>query len=356
MIGLVVASLFFGIIALLLRGLAGLESPRFATIIPANNTALVTKKENTLSRDKNGNVTGVNNDGGSIVRVLHAVPGKRLNKKDHDAMNWRMEAGREWRGLFFILIDIQFIWLFRYLRINEVRTFRWGRKSDEDEYHMMAKTSFTRYRHFSGQHDIEQKHVETREIIKFDMRFNLTVEETYPVRVSLRVADAYAQLTMIVNDHVIDFMGDVDPKQFIGAKGEPVPTEKELVRKKENLKNDLVSSFGGILQTIEDETGITVRKIMLPDFDFDEATKKLLEAKTRAILESEAELIRAEKDKQIKIKVNEADAHRIANVIKPLAADDRLVKVAAIEAYRDNKTVTHLVLGQNAIPVLPLDK
>jgi hypothetical protein len=359
MFGIILATLVFVGYVLLLLWLASWKNPRFVVIAPENTTAIVIKKPNTLSLAPDGTVAGVNNDGGGVTNVIHGIGGKMLNKSDSDPQNWKMVKGKEKRGLFFHLFDIQFIWFFRYLRINDVRTFRWGRKDNQDTYRMMAKSDLTRFAFFTGQHDILQEHVETKAVIKFNLRLNITWEETYPVRARLKQADAYAQMTIMVNDHVVNKIGAVDPKEFIAG---GTASDKA----KETLKKDLTRSIiDEARQPIEDVTGITIITVSLPDFDFDAETRVLLEAATKATLTSEAGIITAENeakqavarakgDRDARILRNEGDAHRVENVIKPLAQDERTVQVAGYDAYRDNETMTTLVVGSGATPVVPV--
>ena len=368
-IGFILATVIVVGLIFFLRWFAGKENPTIFTFIPAQRHALVVTKS--VRRDK-ARGEDKTEEQGNVVNVVHAIPGKCLDKSSTDPMDWRYldEDGEggfvEPRGLLYVLLGIAFIGFFRYLRLNEVKTFRWGRKDGETEYRMQAKSSLTRFPFFSGQHDIQQDHVETKAILKFNLRFNLTLEETYPVRVRLRVADPYAVLTMMVNDYVVNKMGSVDPKIFIGGETE-APDKDAQEKAKENLKRDLVEGISTIRGAVEEETGITIRKAQLPDFDFDKNTKDLLEAKTTATIRAEAALIDArnraaqeiavaEGDRQARILRNEGDAHRVETVIKPLAENERTVQVAGFEAYRDNETMTTLVVGQGAMPTVPVTK
>jgi len=234
-----------------------------------------------------------------------------------------------------------------------VRTFRWGRKDDENEYSMQAKSQQTRYVFFSGQHDIDVEGIETVSIFKINLRFNIIYEEKFPVRTRLRTADPYAVLSMMINRVVISEVGGTNPKTLIENKGDE---QKELAKKIEAISSD-----------VEEQIGITIKKVTLADVDFDEDTKILLERRSKAEIDAEANLItavnegaqevaRAEGDKKAKILRNEGDAHRVEFVIKPLAENDRTVRVAGFDAYRDNETMTTLVTGSGAAPVIPLGK
>src|SRR3989344_5563506 len=136
MIGLVLAiAVFFGL-AVFLRALASRENPTFVTFVPAQMHALVTTKSN--------KVTDATKGGGNVVNVIHAIPGKKLDKSAVDHMDWYYKDGKEPRGILYYLLGIQIIGFFRYLRLNDVRTFRFGRKDEESTYRVMAKSLQTR--------------------------------------------------------------------------------------------------------------------------------------------------------------------------------------------------------------------
>ena len=325
--GLIFATVVFVGFALLLRWIANREDPRFVTITPANTTALVIAKPNTLKTDSDGKVIGVKNNGGRVTNILHATGG-RLIKSDHDPMNWYIdETKKERRGLLFLLLDVQEIWLYRYVRINEVRTFRWGRKADEKEYDLKTETQITRFPYYTAQHDIRQEGVETKEIVAFNLRLNVAVREKYPARVRLKFADSYAQMTIRINAYVVNFIGTVDPKQFIGGTTGSIPNENDREEAKKTVKMKLIGhlSSSEIVGEIENETGIAITSVSLPEFDFDLETKKLLEAATQATLTGKAELIKAELEAQARIA--RADGEMQAQMKANTAAEDRLKKV-----------------------------
>ena len=357
----VFVGVFLGLIVFLRRignGKWPAKRPIVTIVQPPNTTCLIISSPNTEAVDKDGKVTGVNNDGGPFVRILHTVDGKYLNESDPDPMNHKLviedpETGRvERRDLFYNPFGLQFIWFFRYVEISSIRKTRWGRRDDQTEYSLQAKTSHSMFPDFSGQHDIKMDGVETGKVLKFNIRLNFTIEETYPYRARKRTADSYAQFTIMVNDHVVYMMGRVDPTEFIGGK-------EEQETAKDNLKKKLIASFSEreVWERIEEETGLTIRKASFPEFDFDENTRKLLEAAIKAELEGEAEVIRAKKAKEAELQRIEADAKRVQDVTIPAAKDERTVQVRWAEAYEENKTLTTLVTGGSGVtPVIPLGK
>lgn len=344
-IGFALTSIIFIGIAVLLRSIASGKNPTVVAFVPANMHACVTTKDN--------EVTDATKGGGNITDVVHSIPGRRLNKSSSDQMNWKYEDDKEPRGILYRLLGIQVIGFFRYLRLNDVRTFRWGRKDGEKEYHMQSKSQQTRYVFFSGQHDVEVRGVETISILKVNLRFNVIYEETYPVRVRLRTADPYAVLTMMVNKLTINMLGGKDPKKLISD---------------QTLQDDLAKAIeDNVKKTVEAELGITIKKVTLADIDFDEETKELLEKKTKAELEAEAQLIvakneaemtrtRALGEKDAQMSINEGDADRVEKVIKPAAENELTVRVREAEAYERNQKVTVFAPGaRTMVPVTPTE-
>ncbi len=352
-IGLILATAIALGLVVALRRFAARENPTIITFPPAQRHALVTTKSVSPEKVKSNDKT---EEQGNVVDVVHAIPGKWLDKSGDDPWNWcykdEDEEHKEPRGLLYVLFGIAFIGFFRYLRLNEVRTFRWGRKEEETEYHMLSKSSLTRFPFFSGQHDIRLKGIETKQILKVDLLLNIIFEETYPVRVRLRTADPYAVLTMMVSKLTISLIGGHDAK--------------DIVQKKE-LQDDLARDIeNAVKKSVVEELGITIKKVTLAEIDFEEETKKLLELEAKTDLENrarlaladnykETEIRKAEGDRQARILRNEGDAHRVEHVIKPVVGLGELgVQVRQAEAYETNKTMTTLVVGQGATPVVPV--
>lgn len=315
---------------ILLRWFASWENPTIAIIVPAQKHAFVT--------------TSATEKGGNIVDVVHSWPGMFLNKSSADPMDWVYEDEvpdrRERRDLLFRLFGLQLIGLFRWLRTNNIRTFRYGRSEGEAEYHMMDKSEKTRYVFCTGQHDVLIKGVETKGSLKFDLLFNLLYNEQYPVRARLRVADPYAVMTMMATEAVIGTIGTMEPEQLIAS---------------DEQKKELVAKMQSITDAVEEQIGIRIRKVNLSDVSFDTETRRLLELRARTERENAAAIAIAEKDKQIQILANDADADRVERVIKPAAENERTVAVRIAEAYEGNKTVTTYAPGAGNT-MIPLGK
>lgn len=356
-----------------LRYLGRKDHPRLAVVQPVNTTGLVLKSGNTPIRDANGTITAVKNDGGDLVDVIHTVPGARLDKSSKDPMEWNIVKGegKEPRGLLYYLFGVQFIGLLNQMRINTVRTFRWGRKPGEKEYSVQPQDTFTAFPHYSGQHDLDMKGVETKEVLKFDLRFNFTLEEKYPVRARLLTADSYASFSSIAMSHVNAYMGEVGPEAFLGATdaGDETKARTGIEKAKGDLKLDLIKSFASddIVKKVEKETGLFIREANMPNLDFDGPTRELLEKLTRARIEGRADIVKAnveaEKtiiDARAKNKKgmleNEVTKNRI-DVLKEAAGDPELAANFRIdreaEALEKLQNLTTLVGGNGSIVSVP---
>lgn len=335
MIGFSLAFVIFLALALFLRAIAGRENPTVVTFIPAQMHALVTTKSNKFTDATKG--------GGNVVDVAHSIPGKRLDKSPIDLMDWHYKDNRrESRGILYYLLGIQIIGFFRYLRLNDVRTFRYGRKDNEKEYSLMAKNPSARFVFFSGQHDVRAEHVETIGILKVNLLFNIIYEETYPVRVRLRTADPFAVLTMMVTRLIISKVGGTDPKKLVQKKELQEALAREI---QDTASND-----------VKKQLGITIKKVTLADIEFDSDTQILLELETKTRLQNEAAIAVARKDRDIQILTNTGDADRVKRVIKPTAENDRTVLARFADALENNKTLTSITYAPGAEKMLPLSK
>jgi regulator of protease activity HflC (stomatin/prohibitin superfamily) len=386
-ISFVITLAIFASVIKWLRWLASRPEPTVAVVQPPNTSALVVLKPNTLKTSDKGEIIGVNNDGGDVVNVITTAVGRHIDKSADDPMDWKLVKGRTLHGILYRIWGLRFIGLWRYLLWCDVRTFRFGRTNDETKYHVMAKSEQTKFRHVDTQHDINMESVETGKVLRMDMRVNLTIEETYPVRVELKRADPYAQLTIAVEASIVEHMGQVDPKAFIGQ-----PTTEQS-KNKESLKKELVDRLQGkdLRKRVQDETGLTIVTANLRSFDFDEATRAALEREERAELEAkgklveakneaaqareraqgyrdseitkaqgdkEAAILRAQGQKEAQIALNDAAEDRLKRVLEPAAATALTSEVFRSDreaaAYENNDKITTWVNGGSA--VIPVGK
>ena len=350
LLSLIIAAAMVVSYALVLRSWASREEPFFAVIVPANCSAIVTKKPNT--RKIVGETTSVTNDGGDISDVIHAIPGRKINKTDEDPMNWYYEKGVEPRGFFFHLFGIQIIWPFRYLRIMDVKTFRFGRNSDASEYSVMSKSDSTRYPHFSGQHDIFMPNLETMvgtagtAVMRIRVLINVLFEEIYPVRVHLKLADPYAVLTLMVTKRMMAILGGRDPRDIVGNK--------------DKVQDLVLAAIEDLSADVENHIGIRITKATFGDIGFDEETSNLIGQEGAEILKANALRRKAEGERDAAILRNEGDVHRINNVVIPAAKTERRARIFQTdrnaEAYEKNATVSTFAPGTGASPVIDISK
>ncbi|MEK7176900.1 MAG: SPFH domain-containing protein [Patescibacteria group bacterium] len=356
LIGFLLATVVVVGLIFFLRWFAGKENPTIITFVPAQTHALVTTKG--VSSDEVRKNPNKIEEQGNVVDVVHAIPGKWFDKSASNPFDWcykkEDDEHKEPRGLLYLLFGIVVVGFFRYLRLNLVRTFRWGRKSAEEKYHMQAKDSLTRFSFFSGQHDVQLQDVETSDLLGVNLRLQLLYEEKYPFRVRLKTADPYAVISDRASKSAIG---------LIGAHG-----AKAIVLDKK-LQDELALRVKEVIgKEVEDDLGVEITTATLADVDYNEETKELLEKKAKAEFEAEANLITAKNeaaqaieraDGQMKAQklLNEGAADRVTTVIKPIVAMGELgVEVRKAEAYENNQTMTTLVIGQGASPVIPIGK
>jgi len=300
--------------------------------------------------------------GGGITNILHNVPGKRIDKSSTDHMKWEFCLGEEKRGLLYHLIGVQWMGFYRSAMLVNVRTFRWGRKEDEGEYHMLTKDQKTSFVFFSGQHDIEIKDAETVGQFRLDFVFNLNYENTFPVKEQFKLADSNAVLSIMAEEKVIGITGTKEPEDFLGGS--------------EENKRKLTESILGISERTLLELGKGLTEVNLASVEMDEKERVLFELKETKRREGEAALITAELAakqtietakgtkaaailvaegaKQAKELTNLADEDYVTRVLKPMATDERAVAVFRAAAYRDNGHVTTYAPGEGDA-ILPLN-
>ncbi|MDO8471262.1 MAG: hypothetical protein Q7S49_01495 [bacterium] len=340
MIGSVLAiAVFFGL-AVLFRALA--QRNILWVIMPANCYGLVTTMKN-----ESGDLT---QGGGGVVNIIHNVPGKKLVKTHHDLMKWHFEDGKERRGILFILLGIEWIGLFRTLRTNKIRRFRYGkrpktpeesRKADEPfgDYFLMDDDLVTEYVPFSGEQAISVTDAESQDVFELNFLLN-TIEEAVRPLMAIRVADANAILAGMIKEKINAVTGTKPPQYFIKASPEST---------REIIEAALVATAEA-----EQEVGKKIAKINLISTDMDEKDRELFELEARTKLQNEAAIAVATKNRDVQILTNTGDADRVERVIKPAAENERTVAVRVAEAYENNKVVTTFAPGANTM--IPLAK
>lgn len=316
-------------------------------IIPANCYGLVAMKGN-----KTGDMT---EGGGGVVDIVHNIPGKRLKKEGHDLMEWKFVSGEESRSILFWLLGVEWIGIFRTLRTNKIRRFRYSkRRADRGEekrregepfgdYFLIDDDLTTEYVPFSGEQAIAVLDAETQDILELNFLFNVIEESTFPLK-SIRVADPNGILAVMVKQEVNAVTGPQSPDYFI--KASPKSTKEILDAARLATTN------------AKKAVGKEISEINLISTDMDEKDRTLFELAAKTKRENEAAIAVAEKDKKVQLLANDADADRVTRVILPAAANELVASVRNTdrnaEAYEKNKTMTTLVIGQGALPTVPV--
>lgn len=309
------------------------------SIVPANTFAFVS-----YTSEKSGSMT---KGGGPVVDIIHAVPGKRINKNSSNLQEWFFEDGEESRGLLFGMLGVSWIGFFRTLRVNDIKGFRYTRNEDEKQYRVLDKDEISMFVPFSGEQAVEIKDAETKSIFSVDLVFNIIQEKIYPLRAELRVADSNAVLTTMIHERII----------MVTSKHEP----EDLLSSDSKYKRSLTKAAEKAEKEALKEIGTHITEVTLISVAVSEEHRILFELKERNEREGDAAIVRADKEametvkraegqKKAKILANDADADQVDRVVKPSAENDRTVAVVQALAYRDNKHV----IAVGVTPMMPL--
>lgn len=318
----------FGLL-LLLQWMGG-QGILFA-IPPANMYGIVVMR---------GDTSQVKQEGGGVVDVVHAVPGKMIVKPSHDQMRWHFRSGEETRDLLFRTLGVVWLGPFKTLRENVVRSFRYGREQGEEHYRVMSKDDDNaRWVHYSSQQDIDMKDVETKDSLAVNFKMNIIQEDKYPVRARLVVADSNAVMTLIIIKEVLETTGTIELKKIISGKADT----------KETIANSAFVIAGKIRQRV----GKIIKSVDIYDVSMNEKTRALMELEKTTekqmhaeVQKSEQRVIIAANDAKASKKASDAEKYHNEKVILPLAqAGENAVRAREAEAYERNKTVTHSVRG-----------
>ncbi len=268
-----------------------------------------------------------------------------LDKTNDDPMEWEfVRRGREDRGLLFHTLGVEYLGgipFTRFLRLNKIHQIRYSRKDGETEFSATAKDFQTKFPYFSGNLTVQVEKAETGGIFALNARFNLNYERIQPLKSVLRLPDFQAVLTQMVREAVIAITSAHDPEDFISG------------GKAKDRQQDLVRAVEGLGDLIKRELGIRVTKVTLDSIDPDEETRKILELKEKTKRENEALVAIAEAKAKAQIAKNEADAHRVREVILPQANAPGAAAIRFAEAYENNDSVTVFAPGGNLAQIIP---
>jgi hypothetical protein len=314
--------------------------------VPANTFALVTWGS--------GDSTDASKlTGGELDKVLHAIPGMRLNDESDDPNEWCFERGEEDRTLLQVLFGIQWIGYGRTLRVNQVHEIRFkkskveikdadGKDIKKDVYIPEGKDYSTQFIFYSREQAVEVRGSETLGTYELDAQFNLLYWIKRPVKMVFGMADPNSVLTAMVMEVTNGVTGVEEPEYFLESKVDHKP--------------ELIAAVKAAKGKIEKRIGIEVHAVTLMGLEVDEKTRALLMLDQTTKRTNKAAIMQAEKDKKVAIlagqgkaeaqkAINDAEADRITRVLEPMS---RLPNAAALrfaEAVAENETLTTLVVG-----------
>lgn len=320
--------------------------------VPGNTIAFVT-----WGKSDSTNVSQLT--GGELDKVLHGIPGKKLNTDDSDPFKWYFDVGVEERSLLHRLFGIRWFGWGRSLRKNQVHETRFkkvkmkvkdieGKEIEKDVYSIEGKDYTTKFIYYSREQAVEVLGSETQGAFKIDSRFNLLYAMKYPVRAVFGMADPNAVLTGMVMQKANGAINVQEAEYFLYGDNKD--------GKKKDHQDELVKAIQSIEDEAEKQVGLDITAVNLLSVDVDEATRTLLELTERTERENKASLAKAENARRETIlageakataqkAMNDADADRVTRVLKPMAELPNAVGLRLAEALEKNSTLTTLVVG-----------
>lgn len=326
--------------------------PFYWVSVPANTFALIVTTDNRTGEASEG--------GGTVVDVLHAIPGVRLVKDSHNPMDWHFEEGEEVRGFLFRWLGVQTMGLYRTVRTNLDKRLRFTRGVDEENYTVKPKDKLAPFVFYSGELNVRVENADTKGSFELDFDFNTIFKRKFPVRSVLMVADASAYTTSVVEEVVNSTTGDHPPEDYLGGTGSK---DEPAVKTTEQNKKELTQKVKDISEDLLEDLGMELIEVNIRSVDMSREHRLFVELKTKTERQAEAAMIeernaadrlrvRAQAEKDARILSNDAEADHIERVIIPLAENHLRVEVRKAESYENNKTVTVFAPGGNVAPVV----
>lgn len=342
---------------------------RWWTFVPANAGALVVGKQNENERDE---ATGtVVTSGGGVLDFIHSIPGMRADKKNIDPGKWKMVRGEEDYGfIHWITGGAFFLGPFKELRNCTIHEFRISKVEAEDEsgitskkYEISSKDYETLFPYYSGAIAIAVREAEVKGNFRVNLDINILYERKFFVRSVLRVADANAILTLMVESEVIGIIGPMEPEAVLSGD--------------KTVKLEIAEAVNGINRDTEKQIGLSVFSARVFDlsvnkkdqelFELEERTKRQLAVETqkaetereiasiKATGVAKAIIIKATADREAGILVNDVPADFAARVTLKIAENPLAVTVRGHEAYENNETVVVFGGGGPISQMLPAE-
>jgi regulator of protease activity HflC (stomatin/prohibitin superfamily) len=353
---LIIAILLYFALGIVVRKLA--SNKVIWCFVPSNTTCYVVSKSNGMEKAGEG-AKSTPARGGDVLKMLHAVPGKKVDMSSSNYTEWHLVPGFQIRGLMYYLYKVEYIGFWNSFRMNKVRESRKvldteASKNGNAVYHTVAKEYDTEFVYYTREHSVEVLSAETKAGFPIDAVFTIIYEEDYPLKARLEVADSNAILSTITN-------------QQFGILSGAHETDFYLYGDSKNKEDLLVDMKNRITKLACDALGINIKQVILDSMEVEEATRTLLELqrttelkgkarvaeagfnaeviKTNATAEKKRIILEAEGLNKASLLANEAEEDRVKKVIIPIAQQAGGAAVVFAEAYKENKTVTTSVIG-----------
>jgi len=362
---LVLGTLFFLGSGFGIRALA--RVPFRWTFTPENTFCAVVTDEEAGEKKPGDKKSGDDTTrGGNIVKALHGVTGKRLDKSSPDRMNWIFVNDEEdpaHDALLYRTFGVQDMGsIFHTTRLNIDRRMRFAREDDkpEQELHALTKARKVRNVFYTGELTVVVKESDTVDKLGVNFEIDFAFARRYPIRSILKLADSAAFLTSLVENIVNSATVGLPAGAFIG--GEGTATSQSTKANRDQLILDIqgnLKSTDDISKKVLEVIGIDITAVSLRSVSMTPAHRALLEKEVTARKVAEAEMIRVRNEAaQVLIKAraqkkadmldNDADADRVERVTKPAAENDRTVAVRFAETLEKNETLTHITYAPGA--------
>ncbi len=287
---------------------------------------------------------------GNLVGILHAIPGKVLVKASHNIMDWELVDGPDpdHSNDQFKVWGVQDMGsIFYDLRTCVDKHLRFAQ--DDGKLEAKPKKNKTKNVYFSGDMAVKIAEADTSDGYGFDLEMDLIFERTFPARSILRLADAPAFLSSLVESDV--------NQHTVGKPVTDFYSGKAATKNRARLANDIFRN-PDFKEGVRDQLGLTITKVSIRVVKVSDAVKKSLTAKEDAAntAKAEKEKVRQQAENTEKMGKAEAaarkagvevDAWQVQNVLLPLARDGNTVAVAMADALIKNKTITVWAPGQD---------
>jgi hypothetical protein len=336
----------------IIRGLARI--PFRWTFNPANTLCLVvTEESSAIDEDTTSSAPDNEKKKGNVVEILHAVPGKKLDRTDADFMNWRFIPGvdSKHRGFFYQRLGVQDMGsIFYTLRWNVDKRLRFAREKGKpvEDLHAVTKVDKTRHVYFTGEMTVKIIGSDTSDRLGLIFEIDFIFERTFPARSILRLADSPAFLASMVEGIVNNETTTKPAVAYYGDGGEATKENRvalaKLIKENPDFETKVLEELG------LDITSVVIRIVDMNPEDKAQL-KKVALAKEQAAAnmigvrqQAAATLVAARAKRGEGKMANDVVADRFTRILKPAAENERTVAVFTSDreaaAYENNPHIT----------------